>query len=285
MGILRVQEEKNAAGQPIYCPNQLRYGRSRLVTVAGKNPPQNTCGPKPIHFEVDRDPIVNTCGSILMENEVDGRDQETSMRNETGVFDPISDQYSIKLSDVTLQFRNQNQQQRHLTEDFSITTYTEVTNLSDNCHSPARTTAPSQTLCTGPHLIEDNIIQHLPSNIYESLADNKIKVDDCRGVPGGGYYYPPKGLTPTSSCRKASIEMKLGNKPKIAKDKIGYEKMRNILKPKKSVGSKATKKLLSHEVKGGMLYTLKPKNQHTLMELWGPESVIDDGSSTTTQIL
>ena len=176
MGILRVQEEKNAAGQPFYCPNQLRYGRSRLVTVAGKNPPQNTCGPKPIHFEVDRDPIVNTCGSILMENEVDGRDQETSMRNETGVFDPISDQYSIKLLDVTL----------HLTEDFSATTYTEVTNLSGNCHSPARTTVPSQTLCTGPHLIADTI-QHLPSNISKSLANNKIeKVNDCRGVPGGG---------------------------------------------------------------------------------------------------
>ena len=61
--------------------------------------------------------------------------------------------------------------------------------------------------------------------------------------------------------------------------------MRHPLKPKKSVGSKATKKLLSHEVKGGKLCTLKPKNQRTLMELWGPESVIDDGGSTTTQNL
>ena len=136
----------------------------------------------------------------MIENEINDRGTETSMKNETGIFDPISDQYSIKLSDVTLQFRNQNQQQRHLTEDFSITTYTEVTNLSDNCHSPARTTAPSQTLCTGPHLIEDTVTQHLPSNTYESLADNKIdKGDDCRGVPGGGYYYPPNGLTPTFS--------------------------------------------------------------------------------------
>ena len=36
---------KSTAGQPTYCPNHLRNGRSRLVTVEGESPPQNTYGP------------------------------------------------------------------------------------------------------------------------------------------------------------------------------------------------------------------------------------------------
>ena len=61
--------------------------------------------------------------------------------------------------------------------------------------------------------------------------------------------------------------------------------MRHPLKAKKSVGSKVPKKLLNHEVKRGMICTLKPLNQHTLMELLGPESVIDGGGSATSQNL
>ena len=70
--------------------------------------------------------------------------------------------------------------------------------------------------------------------------------------------------------------MKLG-----IKSKNGNDSMRQVLKPRKPVGSKSTKKLLNHEIKRGMQNTLKPKKQRTLLELWGPESVIEGNSETT----
>ena len=199
---------------------------------------------------------------------------------------PENDPFFVQLSTVKLELKDDKDKQRHLlTETVSMSSKSsgsKVNQLNSNCHSPVPTTAPGQIPAKSETCMlnsEQELTSSTVSNdrrlakIYSKSAKNQ------RGVPKGGDIFPAGGTTPTRDFRHRGQKYRSlktsTNEEEIVNTKLKGS-VRNSLKPVRKY-VKTAKNISSPKFIKSMKDNLTPKNQRTLVQIWGPECDASSG--------